>query len=126
MSDLLDVAVSLPTVIFTVLLAVLLLFWLVTSLAGLGELVDIEPDSSGEFGDGPLGSALAFLGVAGLPAIAVATTVAVFAWATSALLSLAFGDRAGVALLLITIGVVVLLIDSLITGREDRKVDSPQ
>ncbi len=108
MGDFFEVITSFPTVIFTVLLAAVLLFWIVTSLIGIGEALDLEFDVADDLPDTGLGNALSFLGFAGLPMMLVATAVLLFAWATSTLLSLAIDGASDVVFAILAAAVTII------------------
>jgi len=82
-----------PTVIFTVILGVAVLYWLVAVL-GLVDIdiidLDVEPDaSSGSAGDVLAGLLLRF-GLQGVPVTIIVTFVALFGWLLSYYLSYLF------------------------------------
>lgn len=89
MTTFVTIITAFPTVIFTVLLGVSILFWLV-SLLGFLDLDSFLPDAlEGEFGDGGIdmeGSQSLLLGVmhkfrlVGIPITIVLTALALFSW----------------------------------------------
>ncbi len=105
--DFVDVAIAFPTVIFTVALAVSLLFFALTTLLGFGAEAGFEIDA--DMG----GNLFSNLGLAGLPIALTATLVSLFSWFASFLLMSIIGDRNDT--LLIIVGVVVIVV-SLVVG----------
>ena len=104
MGDVLQASFKLPTVIFTVLFAVVALMWLLSILGFFEvELGDLDP------GDGLLDSSLHSLGLAGVPAVVILTLVVVAGWFTSVVLQLTLlDDRAGSTLVLLAIATFVV------------------
>ena len=106
MSDFLDAIVAFPTVIFTVVAAASLSFWVITTLLGAGfDLGDADSDLGDADGDGLLGGFLSFLGLASLPLIVSLAFVSIIGWFTSLVLMEIVGSRT--TWLLASLGVIV-------------------
>lgn len=109
MSEVLDIAFSLPTIIFTISTIFFFGFWMVTTLLGAGVDAlddfdfdldadvdvdadfDVESDSSG----GLLRGALEFLGITGMPILLALNLLSLFAWMVCMIFMLFAGDVGG-------------------------------
>ena len=81
MNDFLQTAFTFPTVVYSVLLAVCALYWLLAA-TGLADGDGIEAPGDGDAGEATGAAAmLAWLGLAGVPLMVVLTTFAFTAWA---------------------------------------------
>lgn len=108
-SDFLDAIVEFPTVIFTVIAAASLSFWVISTLLGAGfDLGDADSDVGDASGDGLLGGFLSFLGLASLPLIVSSAIVSVIAWFTSLLLMQIIGSRT--TWVLASLGIIVFFV----------------
>lgn len=83
MTELLHTALAFPTVVFTVMLVVATMWWLLVLLGvldlDLPFLPDLDADVDGD-ATGPLGAALAFFGLTRVPAAVGGSLVVLFAW----------------------------------------------
>lgn len=127
MREFADVALSFPTAVFTISTIFFLGFWVVTTLLGAGvnalddldfdldaevdvdvDLdtdVDTDLDADGD-GGGFLRSALAFLGITGMPILISINLLSIFSWLISLIMMTIIGDvSGGVAVL---VGLLVL------------------
>lgn len=104
MDRFLSLVFSFPTVIFTVLLAVAIIYWLI-SLSGLGDIGDGELDASPEFS-----GLMVTLGLQGVPLPLVLTLLFLGAWLTSYFADLWFGALFGTGLMHTLFGVLVVIV----------------
>lgn len=139
MRDLVEAALSFPTVVFTITTIFFFGFWVVATLLGAGvnalddldfdfdtdvdaDLdvdvdadVDVDSDGSG----GLLRSALAFLGITGMPILISVNLLSIFSWLTSLIMMTIIGDVSGGAAVIV--GLLVLggsfLGGGFVTGR---------
>lgn len=99
MGDVLRVSFELPTVIFTVLIGVSAIVWIV-SLAGFGDVDDAA--------DGVLEDLLSPIGLANVPTNVLLSLFALFGWAVSALLHVYLLDAvSGTTAVAVGVGVIV-------------------
>jgi len=117
MTEFVNAATSFPTIIFTVLLGVVLVYWVIAMLSGGLDLTTGGGGGSAEAldglgqggGGGPLSSIFEALGIGTVPSAIVASLLVVFAWFFS-LVGMSFVETltmsAGVTAV-ITLGVVV-------------------
>lgn len=103
MNTFLSITFSFPTVIFTVLLAVAVIYWLI-SLLGLGD-VDTEGDVDTS---ADLGGLMVTLGLQGVPLPLVLTLLFLGGWLVSYFAELWLGGLFGAGLLHIVFGIVVI------------------
>ena len=112
METFLAITFSFPTVIFTVLLAVAVIYWLISLLGiagdadvGDGDLIDGDLDSSTDFG-----GLMVTLGLHGVPLPLVLTLLFLGAWSFSYFADLLLGRHLGdgVMYLLFTVAVIAL------------------
>ena len=136
MKDVVDLALSLPTVIFTITTIFFLGFWLTTTLIGSGmdALDDLDFDLDGDVdvdvdvdtdvdvdghSSGLLRGALDFLGITGMPILLALNLLSLFAWVISMIFMAMAGDVSGGAA--IAVGLLVFagsfLAGGFITGR---------
>ncbi len=112
MADFVDVVIQFPTIIFTVALAASFIFFVLTTLLGLGGEggFDLDFDVGGDVGDldADPGGLFESLGLAGIPLAVTATLVSLFAWFSSLVLMSLVGDRS--TAVLVGIGFVVLVV----------------
>jgi hypothetical protein len=113
MSGLVELVTAFPAVVFTALLAFCTAWWLVATLAGLGDGLDADPDGDGALDD--LGDAL---GISSVPPAIALTIVSFVGWVVSLVVTaglrtadlggaaIAAAGLAGVALALVA-GVLV-------------------
>lgn len=131
MSDVVDLAFSLPTVIFTITTIFFLGFWVITTVLGAGvdalddfDLdfdadidADVDLESSGS--NGLLQGALEFLGIAGMPVLLALNLISLFAWVMSMIVMAAAGEVSGGAA--VATGLLVFagsfLFGGFVTGR---------
>ncbi len=129
MSDVIDLAFSLPTIIFTISTVFFLGFWILTTVFGAGvdalddldiDLdADVDTDVEGGSSGGLLYSALEFLGIAGMPVLLALNLISIFAWGMSMTVMSIAGEVSGAAA--IATGLLVFfgsfLFGGLVTGR---------
>ncbi|MCP3854166.1 MAG: hypothetical protein GY745_14070 [Actinomycetia bacterium] len=105
MDDVISASFQLPTLVFTILFALVACLW-VLGVVGFFE-VDLDLDLDG--GDGVLDGALHSLGLAGVPMVVILTLVAAGGWFTSVVLQVTVLDgRSGATLVLL--GLVTLVV----------------
>lgn len=78
MSDFVDLITAFPAVVFTAMLAFCVLWWLVATVAGLGDGFDSEPDADGALDD--IGDAL---GISSVPPAIGLTILSFVGWVVS-------------------------------------------
>lgn len=110
MDTFLSVAFSFPTVVFSVLLCVAIIYWLI-SLVGLGDVdADGDIDASGDFS-----GLMVTLGLQGVPLPLVLTLLFLGAWLISYFADLVFGALVPEGLLRWLYGVAVIAITLLVS-----------
>ena len=112
MGEFLRYVFSFPTIVFTILLGVTLLWWFIVSFGVIDDLdidLDLDVDSAG-----PL-SGFASLGFGAVPPALALTLVALSGWLISLILSVLL-DRPGAG-----IGVVVLVVAFVVGGANFRR-----
>ncbi|WP_372964218.1 hypothetical protein [Marinobacter sp.] len=104
------VAFSFPTVVFSVLLCVAIIYWLI-SLLGMGDIdADGEIDASGDFS-----GLMVTLGLQGVPLPLVLTLLFLFGWLASYFMDLIFGALVPGSVLHWLFGIVVIFV-ALVVG----------
>ena len=104
MATFFSIAFSFPTVIFTVLLCVAVIYWLV-SLLGLFDLDGNDIDVSTDFG-----GLLVTLGLQGVPLPLVMTVLLLSGWLLTYFAMLLFGSWLGSGWLLLVLGALLLMV----------------
>jgi hypothetical protein len=110
MSEFVELITAFPAVIFTALLAFCLAWWLLATLAGLGDGVDSEPDADGALDD--IGDAL---GISSVPPAIGLSIISFVGWVVSLAVTAAVraADVSGVGL---AVAGVVALVLAVVAG----------
>src|SRR5262245_7003585 len=95
MSEFVELITAFPAVVFTALLAFCMAWWLVATVAGIGDGVDSEPDADGALDD--LGDAL---GISSVPPAIGLSIISFVGWVVSLAVTAAVqaADLGGAAL----------------------------
>lgn len=106
MTNFVELISSFPTVVFTALLAFCMAWWLVATVAGIGDGVDAEADPDGALDD--IGDAL---GISAVPPAIGLSILSFFGWVVSILVTLAVesaSNLTGSALAVVGVGSLIV------------------
>ena len=115
MTSFVELITAFPAVIFTALLAVCLAWWLVATVAGVGDGVDAEPEADGALDD--IGDAL---GISSVPPAIALTVISFVGWVVTLLITagLRASDAGGAVLAAAGLaGVVVAFVVGVLIAR---------